>query len=781
MSWDAVYHIFFGRHEDLYKPLVFLTYALEYKFFGLFPFIYHLNNYILHLLNTALVFWFVWRLTSGSRWVAFGTALLFGIHPMHVESVAWVTERKDVLVGFFYFGCLVAYCYWQERRRKRYYVIAWVSLFLSFLAKPMGVVIPFLLLWMDWYRGRKWTRAVIVEKLPFLALSVFFGAYNVYLHTELGKMKQIFGVLPGESFLVACHGILFYCGKLFAPFQLSAFYMNPPRVGGFLPPGHYAAPLVVGTLLIAVVYSVRLTRIAAFGTGFFLLTLFPTLQLISTDAMMVVADRYTYIPYVGLFMMLTTFITWAYRTLPRLLKPLWVLGISAYVIFFAVAAWGRCADWKDGYTLWTSSFRHMRKEPTAVLFVLEGMLDRGWFDRAIADFPQELRETPAFGTAYFKRGLSFLKLKRFNEALEDFTTAIQKDPGLVSAYLNRGFVYDQLDQPEKAIADFTTAIEHDPEYALAYANRGHVYYKKLQNNEAALKDYNKAVELKAKNPGVYNNRGALYAEIGEPQKAIADYTQSIALLYGYAVPHFNRGLLYMEAGQYRRAIGDFERVVRFAPRFGGGYVMLSHCYAMQSKWQKALKPLNQLISSRPDYTRAYSARGNILYELKEYAAAAADFEKVVEIAPGHAWSHYRLGVIYEKLGRISQAREEWALAYRLEPKLVRASSSLMQNIAPDIAGLDARISRTPADPELFYWKGNLYADALQWEEALENFNEAIRLNPKFVSAYNDRGAVYLEMGRSAEALKDYNRVLELDPSMKTARLNREWLLENSRP
>ncbi len=776
-SWDALAHILWVPHEDLYKPLVFLTYALEYKLFGMNPFFYHLTNYLFHLCNTALVFWFMWRLTRGQAVCAFVVSLLFGIHPMHVESVAWVSERKDMLVAFFYFGSLITYLYWTDTRKYSIYALSLVCLFFSFLAKPMGVMLPFLLILLDWYRGRRWDRGALVDKLPYLAIAFFFGAYNVFLHLQIGKMKQLFGSLPGESFLVACHGILFYLAKLFWPVNLSAYYLNPVRENVFLPIVYYLAPLAVGALLIATVTSLHKTKHVVFGVLFFLISLFPTIQFISTNALMVIADRYTYIPYVGLFFLIWKAVEWLYENSKGLLKEVSVAFLMCFLIFCGGLTWQRSHDWKDSLTLWQSSLRQYPENSTFAYFVFESMLDKGWLDRSIEEYPEKLKKSLDFATPYFNRGIALLKAQRYAEAEQDFNKSLEINPELISAYVNRGFARDALDRPEEAIKDFTVAIERDPEYALAYANRGHVYYQKLNDPEAALKDYNRAVELKALNPGVFNNRATLLAELDRNDEAIADYGQAIKRLFGYGTAHFNRGHVFYKMGRLDDAIRDFRQTIRFMPRFGGGYLMLARCYVLKHELLEALKPLDLLLKIRPDYLLAYSARGSVYYESALYERAVADFTSVIKNAPGHAGSYYRRGLAFEKMGRISEARADWARAYRIDPKITQAAADLTRSVGPDIEKLRKQIQNDPKNAELYYRRGNLYADSFLYEESLKDFDEAIRLDPKFITAYNDRGSISIEMGDLERALTNFNKALQLDPSCEPAKINRDWVVE----
>ena len=279
-----------------FHPLTIFSFAVEYKFAGLNPFFYHLTNLVIHLLNTGFVFLFIYLLCRNGP-VAFLTALLFGIHPLHVESVAWISERKDVLYTFFYLSSLIAYIRYLERANAGAYVLSFLLFILSCLAKSMAVTLPAVLLLIDYYRSGKLTRGNIIAKVHFFAVSAavsFIAVMTQRAQEVIERTQEVFGSLM--NVYVAVKGICFYLWKIIIPVHLSAIYPMPPAVRG----GELALDIaVVAALSLAIYFSRKKSRIYIFGGLFFLITILPVLKFIPIGNAIFAADRYTYVPSIG--------------------------------------------------------------------------------------------------------------------------------------------------------------------------------------------------------------------------------------------------------------------------------------------------------------------------------------------------------------------------------------------------------------------------------------------------------------------------------------------------
>ena len=441
----TIFGSFFGGH---YQPLTILSYLFNYQFFKLDPYYYHLTNLILHLFNSLLVFYLIYLLSRNTR-ISFLTAILFGIHPLHVESVAWVSERKDVLYSFFYLLSAITYLYYLTREHKsRYYLFSLFLFLCSLLSKSMAVTLPLLFLLMDYYLKREPNKQLLLDKIPYFCLSLIFGIiaiFGVYSGNAV-RSGSHFNLL--SMFSVASYAIVFYLGKLFLPIRLSCLY---PYYNFEYNPAYSIIVVILLALIVAL--SVKYTRKLLFGVVLFLITLLPALQFIPNGDI-IVADRYTYIPSIGIFFTLATLVCWLYS---KKLNTLALTLVAIIIINLSFLTYNRCKVWKDGVSLWSdalSKYTH-----SAII--------------------------------YNNRGLAYYKQGNLVQAISDYSRAIEIDPNHTHAYNNRGNVYVEQNNFAQAISDCTKAIEINPNYAEAYNNRGVAYYM-AEDYDKAWADVHKA-------------------------------------------------------------------------------------------------------------------------------------------------------------------------------------------------------------------------------------------------------------------------------------------------
>lgn len=299
--------IFEPTHEDLYKPLTLLSFALEYHFFGLNPGVHHTTNLLLHYFNGLIVFALIlWWRRSG--WTAFWVAALFLVHPSRVESVAWISERKDVLYAFFYLWSLLLYARYLESGRRGFWRGSLASFLLSLLAKPMGVTLPLILIGMDIIQKRPLKRTAWLDKLPFVLLAVSFAGLT-YFMAKYGRGAWIPPLMPRwASLFDASWALLFYLWTLIACVPMHIHYPHPKLIGGWTQLIYMLSPAIV-LLILGIWWKCRRKYPSAFlGFGFFLLTLLPKLELIPTEPPSLVNHHYTYVPYIGLFLIAALFL-----------------------------------------------------------------------------------------------------------------------------------------------------------------------------------------------------------------------------------------------------------------------------------------------------------------------------------------------------------------------------------------------------------------------------------------------------------------------------------------
>lgn len=516
---SVVKHLFTTNVRGNYHPITMLSYYLEYKQYKNNPKPYHVTNLILHLLNVSLVLYFIWLLTK-QQLVSSIVALLFAVHPMHVESVAWISERKDLLYSFFYLMALCSYLNYLKKVDSKYiyYILTLLLFVLAVLSKAVAVSLPVVFLAVDYFTERKLTVNSIVEKIPFLFISLFFGFKAI----EAQKTINAFGLVEhysvSDKFLFTCYGIMAYLYKLIVPINLSCLYEYPLKEGGYYPVVYYAAPVLVLGLVFLVYIVKSFRRDIIFGLSFFLITIALVLQILPVGGA-IIADRYTYLPYIGVFFILARFVNniWEDKANKyRSLKPI----IGGLLVFFLVmccyVSVQRCKVWHDSISLWTDAISKSDKSALA-------------FNNR--------------GSAYYLQG-------RYDQAIADYTSAIALKFDFPDLFYNRGIAYYVIGQYDKAIDDFNRSNDTKNDYPLGLA-----YFLTGRYNEA-IQRFTLTITNNPKAEKVYYNRGLAYLNIGKYREAILDFTAEIQTNGAFADAYLRRAQAYSNTGQFMLALTD---------------------------------------------------------------------------------------------------------------------------------------------------------------------------------------------------------------------------------
>lgn len=540
--------IFNSTINRTYIPLTTLTFALEKYFFGFNPFVFHLNNLLLHLGIVYLVF--VLALQWGLRIEAAALgALLFGIHPTHVESVAWITERKDVLYAFFYLLAVYHYGRFLETRRKGFYYVTILEGVLSVLAKPMALSLPLILFLCDWRHGRRFSWRVILEKIPH-ALTIFPIALITYVLYARPPLLSL-----GKSALIWLWCLAFYIHKFLFPFHLSPVYVLPEPTALTNPT--YAAALVTVLMLAAALIVSRLHRLGLFAFLYFFLSIFFLLRFDGLETQ-TVADRFLYLPSLGFCLLFGSLSYQAWKKLKK--KGIWSLRLGfvslacIYILLLSKTIVQNYV-WKDSYRLWVDVIRQVPRWPVAYY-------NRGKFyeyyrqtDSAIADYTKAIEIKGDFAEAYYNRGTLYYFKGEYDSARYDLQKAVEFNKQLWGAYNNLGNLYYNQGQYDLAVENYSKVLQVNPDDFAAFCNRGLAYQFK-GDIKSAMADFNKALFINLKAVPAYANRGNLYSELKEYDSAIADYTRVLELDPKMTVMYYNRAMVYEAKGEYAKALED---------------------------------------------------------------------------------------------------------------------------------------------------------------------------------------------------------------------------------
>ena len=607
---------FFTRpYVGHYAPLTILSYALDHRVYGLNPSGYHATNLALHILNTLLVCALAYAL-SGRRAVAYVTAALFAVHPLHVESVAWVTERKDVLSAFFYLSSIISYRAFirprgddsaggPSRSSRRCSGCYWLSLLFflcALLSKAMAISLPFVLILLDYCYGAReepgapgrtgLLRASVRIKIPFFVLSAIFGAVILIISKSGGAMRPAFYRDPAIHALVAARNLVWYVAKMLYPVRLSAFYPYPASMQRVLPK-FMLCLFAAGAASIMIVLG-RRNRWLLFGALFYLITIFPVIQLIPVGNA-IVADRYAYLPSFGilfiagvLFDRLCAAVSHAGRWGTGIPERLAVYtAICVAIVCLSLLTLKRCFVWQDSERLWSDVIGKYPSVATAWLNMGEVLLTRGRLDEAIGMFkrsaelePDQVRVYSNLGDAYRKKGL-------MDEAEKALVRARTLNPADAVVRNNLGLVYVGQNLPLKARNEFERAVSMKADYAEPHNNLG-LLSKMDGDTNRAVHEFREAIAINSLFRDAYHNLASTLEQQGNVADGIENYRRAIELKPDFAPVHNDLGLAYARINRIPDAVAEFEKAVQLEPAFAQAYYNLALCYFIRGDKEKAV-------------------------------------------------------------------------------------------------------------------------------------------------------------------------------------------------
>jgi tetratricopeptide (TPR) repeat protein len=592
ITWDTVKAWFTTPLLGMYSPLVYLSYAIDFRLGHLDPFAYHLTNLLLHLLNAALVLLIVFRLTASARTAAIVSAL-FAVHPVNVAAVTPVSVRSSLLCSFFYLGAYLAYLHregWRPASRDpegsrygalrqaqgvvspsnhgaeappsaiakksaRWLWLSWLLFSMSVLAKSAAVVFPLLLFLTDWYLRRPFTRRRVLEKVPFLAVALAFAIVGFAFREDTAAMAGASEFRLGERVCLAGYSLLRYGTELVAPIRLSAYYPYPERVGGHLPVEVYLAPVAVAAAAWLVARARAKKPLIVFGALFFLTHVLLVLKLVPVGAEWM-ADRYLYLPSIGLFLVAIEICRPAAR---RFEKPA-VVAVAVLVALLSVAAHARSGAWKDDLTFYGDIIAKYPNAPIAYSNRAAARLrEAGDPGGALADCERAIRLDPDYVDAHFNCATAKMMLHRPADALRDVNAAIALNAQRAEYYQVRADARLAVGDYRGAMADSDRTIALAPRRAevyMAYVSRG-IAKVSLSDTPGALRDFDAAIALDPNVAVVYQNRANARALAGDLTGARADYDAALTLDPSLATAYYYRGLLKQKLGDASGSCEDF--------------------------------------------------------------------------------------------------------------------------------------------------------------------------------------------------------------------------------
>jgi tetratricopeptide (TPR) repeat protein len=701
-----------------WHPLTWISHQLDVSLFGLSPGGHHLTNLALHAANGVALLAVLFSLT-GSLWRSAFVAALFVAHPLNVESVAWVSERKNVLSTFFWILAMGAWGGYARRpTRGRYARVAlWLALGLT--AKPMVVTLPCVLLLLDfWPLGRfdpdapgaaARARALLKEKLPLFALAAASSLLTVGAQKGAGAVTTLAQVPLGSRLANAAVSYLVYLWQMLWPAGLSAFYPHPGRS---LEAGPLLLALLAVALLSALAWSVRRRApFAPVGWLWYLGTLVPVIGLVQVGSQ-AHADRYAYVPLIGAFCV----IAWGLAALapaPRVLGA----GGAAALVALALAAHRQALHWRDSIAL----FEHA-KSVTRRNYV-----------------------------AYTNLGLAYNKQKKWDTAIQNFKAALRIEADSAEALGHMGLALAKQGDVDGAIAALSKAIAIYPKSEHAHNNLGVALRKR--DPRQAVAHLREAVALAPEFAEARVNLAAALLAAGEPDQATQALAEAVRLEPGVAATRTRVGAVWLERGDNAAAIREFEEALRLDPRHSEALNSRGVARLREGDLTGARADFEEVLRRAPEDADAHSNLGTVLVRGGKPAEGAAELQAALALNPRQADAHATLGAVLAQAGKLDDAIPHFRSALEADP----TSAVALNNLGAALLQ-----------------KGDAAA-------AVERLRAAVQANPRLADAHSNLGVALLQQGRIEDAVRHLEQALAISPAQDNARRHLALARARARP
>jgi tetratricopeptide (TPR) repeat protein len=711
LGWPQLRWMVTTFHMGHYIPLTWMTLGLDYLLWGMKPVGYHVTSLVLHAAN-AVVFYFVARRLlglalpgpaarsqAGLTLSAGVAALLFALHPLRVESVAWATERRDVLSGFFYLLAIVSHlrsCQ-REGHGRRWY---WTSLALfgcALLSKSMAVSLPLVLLILDVYPLRRlggttgwWSpraRRVYADTLPFVVLAAIASGVAMVAQLTVKAAAPLDQLGVSGRLAISAYGLGFYLWKTLAPVHLSPLY-EPPAV---LRP--WTRPFLLSYGVIAVVTALALglrRRLSGLGAAWmaYVVILLPVLGLFQSGPQ-IAADRYTYLACLGWVVLAGAGVLAWWRLSPVLVTGL-VVGV---LLALGVLSWNQVQVWHDSEKLWAhtldmdpkSSFAHNNwgvaltdqgKVAEAVEHYQQALLARqGKLAEKIEHYQQVLRIQPNDAGAHINLGKALARQGKLAEAIEHYEQVLRIQPNNAEVHSNLGLALAGQGKLTEAVEHYQQALRIQPDFAEAHGNWGLALAGQGKLAEA-VEHYQQALRVQPNNAGAHINLGNALAGQGKLTEAVEHFQQALRIQPNDAEAQTNLGNALADQGKFAEAIKSYQQALRIKPDFAEAHFSWGFVLARQGAFAEAVGHFAQAVRIKPDFAEAHLSWGLALAYQGKLAEAVVHYQQALRIKPDYAEAHFNYGLALADQGKLAEASEQLQQALRIQPDYAEARKIL---------------------------------------------------------------------------------------------------------
>jgi len=619
-----------GEKRRFYRPLQSVTYMIDYSLWGLNVRGYHVVNVLLHILVVLAIYWLI-NILFRDKLLSLLTSILFIVHPIHTETVAYISDRSELLVALFVLLCFIFYIKQFNSKRISIYILMLVSFVLALASKENSLILPALLLLYHYTFKKKIKLNAFIPLLLIVLVYIVLRLEGLKsTASKISSATTVFQRIPG--FFVA---ITNYIRVLLLPFNLHMGYGK--KVFNFTHPQAIAGIILTILLLLYAIKVKKSKGVVFFSIAWFFLALLPVSNLYPIAFYM--ADHFLYLPSIGFFLLLATGLSYLCKI--KKLRVFGIIFILSLLTFYSCLTIRQNEYWRD---------------PLA------------FYQRTLSYDPDSAWVLNNLGNAYNDAGDK-------EEAIELYNKAIENDPAHIEAYNNLADLYYELDRKEEAVELYKKAIEIEPDDVEAYNNLGSAYYS-MGKAEEAIELYKKAIEIAPDNAEAYNNLGATYYDMGKLKEAIELYKKAIEKNPYYVGAYSNLGVIYYGRGNKEEAIALYRKAIKIDPKIVEAYNNLANAYNDAGNKKEAIELHKKAIEINPDYQDSYYNLGVVYESMGKDQEAIELYQKAIEIDPNYAKAYNNLGSLYYQRGSEDEAVELYKKAIEADPDYARAYDNL---------------------------------------------------------------------------------------------------------
>jgi tetratricopeptide (TPR) repeat protein len=775
LTWARVSWAFCNPVVGNWHPLTMLSHMLDCQLFGLRPAGHHLTNLLLHMANTVLLF-AVLRCLTGALWRSAFVAALFALHPLHVESVAWVAERKDVLSTLFWMLTLWAYARHAHESKAQnpkswvWYGVSLVMFACGLMSKAMLVTLPFVMLLLDYWPLERFQRftlwPLVREKLPFF----LFSAISCLVTFWTQKKADSVASLDDFSLMMRIENALMaytrYLGKTFWPSDLAVFYPHP---GYWSVIDVMLAAVFVGGLCLVVLRFARRLPFLVTGWFWFLGTLIPVIGLVQVGSQSM-SDRYTYIPLIGVFIIFVWSLAGVCAN--------WRLP-KAVIIVVAVFMLGVCANlttrqlgyWHDSDTLFRHALAVTRNNHIAHYNLGTDLLGRGKVAEAVAQFKAALA-IRLDDKVLSNLGVALVSQGRLDEAVAQYHAALRLNPNDASTLSNLGVTLVKQGKIEEAVAQFRAALRIKPDHVETLSNLGGALLI-LGRYDEAIASYEAALRIKPDFVEIRLNLASLLARAGRGEESIEQYRRLLERVPNDVGIHNALGGALAMEGKAGEAIEHFRAALRSKPDEAVTHDNLASALAMQGKLDEAIEHFKESLRLNPNRLNTRMNYGNALAKNGRLDEAIEQYTEALRLNPNHALAHEKLADAFKTQGRGTEAKKHYLASITAEPENAEAHYQL--GIIFENEGVPSQAISHLREAIRLKPDSDKFLNSLAWilatdiNPALRNGPEAVQTSERAArltdfknpSILDTLAAAYAETGHFAEAIQTAEKAIDL--------------------